>query len=118
MHRDWGRLGQIVYVTFTSYLKVTTFHGFERGKKIHEMAYNLYIYHEHISRTASTWHVFPLTPWCPLGYSTCGDDHVDGNAFKVKGSEEFLCKVSYMLMFERGLGSAYLGVRIDVKAGG
>ena len=87
-------------------------------QNVYETAYNLYVYHEYPSRTASTWHVFPLAPWCPLGYGTGGDDHVDGNAVKIKGSEEFLGKVSYMLMFERGLGSAHLGVRVDVKAGG
>ena len=76
------------------------------------------VYHKHPSRTTSTWHVFPLAPWCPLGYRTGRDDHVDGNAVKVKGSEEFLSKVSCMLVFGQELGSRHLCVRVDVKAGG
>ena len=77
------------YVTF--YLKVTTWHEFEGGKKIHETACNLYTT-ETSSRTAGAWNIFPLPPRCSLGYRTGGDDHVDGNAVKVEGSEEFLGK--------------------------
>ena len=76
------------------------------------------VYHEHPSRAASTWHVFPLAPWCPLGYCTGGDDHVYRNAVKVKGSEEFLGKVSDMLVFGQKLRSAYLGVGVNIEAGG
>ena len=57
--------------------------------------------HECPSRAASTWHVFPLSPWRPLRCCTGWNDHVDRNAVKVEGSEEFLSKVNYKLAFER-----------------
>jgi len=53
-----------------------------------------FVYHETQSRAASAWHIFPLASRSPFGYRTGRDDHVDGNAIKVEGSEEFLGKVS------------------------
>jgi hypothetical protein len=66
-----------------------------------------YVYHTTLSRTAGTWHVFPLTPWCPLRKRAGGDDYVDGNAVEVKGSKQFLGKVSRMYVgVEHGLERA------------
>lgn len=52
------------------------------------------VYHETSSRTASAWYIFPLASRSPLGDCAGRNDHVDGNAIKVKGPEEFLGKVS------------------------
>lgn len=44
------------------------------------------VHHGIVSRAARTWYIFPLPPWCPLGYGTGGNDHVDRDAVEVQGS--------------------------------
>jgi len=89
----FARLGRIEYDTFTS--QSMNIKGVEATWDSTES-----VYREYSSRAASTWHVFPLPPWCPLRNRTGRNDDIDGDTVKVKGSEEFL------------------GVRVDFEAGG
>lgn len=84
----FATLGRVEHDTYTS--QSMNSRGVEGTRSSTES-----VYREYSSRAAGTWHVFPLAPWCPLRDRTGRNDDVDGDAVKVKGSEEFLCKVNY-----------------------